>query len=1426
VNKKTSYFLLLPLFLLAVVSIFIGPLTQPTDAATAEKLFYSIGTGDLSIHRIDTDNTNDTMLFDPEYTTSFMAVDSIRAKLYWWDNYNDKIWISDLDGSNQVEWMACSSEPWGLTAYNGKVYYCPVEAGNPMKWRSEDGLSSGTIVTYADANDWNTYIAIDEATDYMYYDFKDDSAGFTYIYRTTVADPKGPYDGATQIITINHDIWSLAAYDSKVYIGYGNELESGREWELWRANYDGTSQTLVYDPSGSGSCTTIAFSQAESKMYWYQSDENNVYRINLDASLPVTNPPVFMATSVSAIEIYSPPPAPEMSVFGNGIEIVDGDASPSSTDHTDFGHININSGSITRTFTIYNTGGADLTLTDAGNNYVVVIGDGFSLTTPPALTTIPSGGNTTFQVTFDPSASGVSNGTISIANDDTDENPYNFSITGLGTATPTISNLNGDTVTYVENSSPVKLDAGGNAAANDNDGLGWDGGYVDATVSGTFPNSVIGIDGTIVQAGGDGVIAAGETITVSGTDIGTADGTSYGQDGSLIIHLNSNATNALVTTLLQNITYRNTSEDPSGYGDVIFYVQDTYETSSASTVRVNLTGVNDPPTLTATGTNPTFTEGGGSVDLYSGVSISTIESGQTILQIVFTITNINDGSYEIMNIDGTDVTLTDGFSTTTATNSMTVNVSVTGTTATVTVAKIGGISTAAMQTLIDTMTYMNTSENPNTSNRVVTLTSIQDNGGTDNGGVNTTALSVVSTVTVVAVNDRPVVSNLNGDTVSVIAAGAAVLIDLGSNVTVTDVDSTDFNGGWLNISQASGTANGNFSFDGTNVTSGGDGVITAGETVAVGGIDIGTIHAVNDGQGGNNLIIDFNANATPARIATLIRNLMYNAPSGVGARSFDLTVDDGDGGTSTSLVAAFTINVLANPPVITNLDGDTSIYDPFAGGEVIFDVGTDAAVTDPDNTNFNGGNVTVTVSAGGTPAEDVLGISTTGTITLGAGLTVGSHVSVGGVDIGTITAVSGSELVITFNSDATLARVALLLRALTYENTNNVTPSLTGRTIQVVISDAAAPNNGDSAPAEVNINMGQPEINLQQNGTSIASGGTYDFGNHSPGSDTDVTFTIQNTGPVDLTLNGLPLVLGGPDTGEFSIQLQPVSPVAGSGTTTFIIRFTPTTAGLKTVTISIANSDSDEDPYNLTLTGTGMNPPVAGPITDLNLIGNTVAILTDSNGIVLVNYVITSSNGKLTITIPMGTVALDENGNPITTITIEILDDVPPPPPGLNIILPAFSISPSPCSFTPPITITLHYNDGDIPPGVDETSLKIGYYNEATGEWEVLEGIVNPLTNTITITRGSFSVYSLAYTTTTDSPNNNPPADQNDNDYQAPANPTTPAPTVPPTVPSAPLTTSTAPGPAINWWLIAVITAAGVTIISLILWRVTKKSRY
>ena len=60
----------------------------------------------------------------------------------------------------------------------------------------------------------------------------------------------------------------------------------------------------------------------------------------------------------------------------------------------------------------------------------------FTVTSVPSTPVTSGGGTTTFVVTFDPSASGLRTATVSIANDDADENPYNFSIQGSGTVAP------------------------------------------------------------------------------------------------------------------------------------------------------------------------------------------------------------------------------------------------------------------------------------------------------------------------------------------------------------------------------------------------------------------------------------------------------------------------------------------------------------------------------------------------------------------------------------------------------------------------------------------------------------------------------------------------------------------------------------------------------------------------------------------------------------------------------------------------------------------------------------------------------------------------------------------------------------------------------------------------------------------------------
>ncbi len=123
---------------------------------------------------------------------------------------------------------------------------------------------------------------------------------------------------------------------------------------------------------------------------------------------------------------------PEIRIDGNGTEISDGDSTPSISDDTAFGSTPVTGGILTRTFTIRNTGFGALNL--AGTSKVAVSGDHaseFTVTTEPG-SSVASSGNTTFTVTFNPSALGLRTAILSIESNDTEISTYDFAISGTG----------------------------------------------------------------------------------------------------------------------------------------------------------------------------------------------------------------------------------------------------------------------------------------------------------------------------------------------------------------------------------------------------------------------------------------------------------------------------------------------------------------------------------------------------------------------------------------------------------------------------------------------------------------------------------------------------------------------------------------------------------------------------------------------------------------------------------------------------------------------------------------------------------------------------------------------------------------------------------------------------------------------------------
>ncbi|CAM2817788.1 choice-of-anchor D domain-containing protein [Rariglobus hedericola] len=161
-----------------------------------------------------------------------------------------------------------------------------------------------------------------------------------------------------------------------------------------------------------------------------QMGTDNILYVNAGPTNTLAVQPIYGTDGALAIDGASTP-SPEVTVTGNAVGIADGDTTPSIADKTDFGSVNVASGSVTTTYTIQNQGTAALTINSVtlGGTHAA----DFAIITQPAAS-VAAGGSTTFSVRFDPSVAGTRTATVSFGNNDADENPYNFSVQGTGAA--------------------------------------------------------------------------------------------------------------------------------------------------------------------------------------------------------------------------------------------------------------------------------------------------------------------------------------------------------------------------------------------------------------------------------------------------------------------------------------------------------------------------------------------------------------------------------------------------------------------------------------------------------------------------------------------------------------------------------------------------------------------------------------------------------------------------------------------------------------------------------------------------------------------------------------------------------------------------------------------------------------------------------
>ena len=409
-------------------------------------------------------------------------------------------------------------------------------------------------------------------------------------------------------------------------------------------------------------------------------------------------------------------------------------------------------------------------------------------------------------------------------------------------------------------------------------------------------------------------------------------GVTIGTMSNGVLNITGSATAQIYQDILQNLKYSNSSDVPPAETiNINVVVNDGTENSTTAISALTIVPFNDGSSAFGTGANPTFTEGGTAVTLFTNMTGHTQEAGETITGFKFTVTNVadNSGTDEQLTVDGTAIALNNGNSGTTSGNSLSYSVALAGSTATVSLS--GGTFTAsAFATLTEGLKYENVNQNPNSANRVVTLSEVTDSGAQGAGHNNPWATNhAASTVMVSPVNDPSVFTSATTANFAENGTGTAYTI------TATDVESSNF-------TYALGTGNDSDKF---NI----NGAVITFKTAP-------DFETPTDGDGNNTYIVEVKVTENGV---TVMQNVT-------------ITVTD----------------VNENTAPVVDLDGATSGAINENGSIGIADYAT---VTDADNDNIVSMTVTVTGYTG-TNTDQYLGINgATNTIATNAGVTVSGY---------------------------------------------------------------------------------------------------------------------------------------------------------------------------------------------------------------------------------------------------------------------------------------------------------------------------------------------------------------------------------------------------------------------------------------------------
>ncbi len=830
---------------------------------------------------------------------------------------------------------------------------------------------------------------------------------------------------------------------------------------------------------------------------------------------------------------------PEMDVKGNSVSIADGDSTPSTTDHTDFGKTGLASGTVTHTFTIYNTGSGTLNL--SGSPRVVVggaHGGDFTVTTQPSAS-VAASGSTTFDVQFNPSASGTRSATLSIANNDGDENPYNFSIQGTGNVVPSITGqgtlttpeetaltltLGDFTVSDSDNSYPagftLSVADGTNYSRSGNTitpALNFNGTLtVPVTVNDGMDTSSSFNASVSVTALNDAPVITGQgtlttpeetalTITLSDLTVTDVDNT-YPAGFSLSISDGSNYTRS-GNTITPSLNFNGTLTVPAT-------VNDGSADSNAYNLSVSVTAVNDAPVITGQSALSTPEDTALTITLGDLTVTDVDNTYPTGFSLI-----IGDGSNythtgntitPASNFNGTltvPATVNDGSA---DSNSYNLSVSVTAVNDAPVITGQTALSTPEDTAITVTLSDLTVTDPDNTYPDDFTLT-VNDGSNYTHTGATVTPASNFNgpltvpvkvndstndsgsfnlSITVTAVNDAPVISGQN-----VVSTGedTALTITL-SDLTVTDPDNTypdDFT-----LTVGDGT---NYTRSGATITpaSNFNGTLTVPVTVNDGQYDSNTynlsvsVTAVNDAPSITAQMLLSTAEDTPLTITLSV--LTVTDPDNTYPDGFTLTVNDGSNytHTDTTVTPASNFNGTLTVPVTVSDGMDSSnIYDLSISVTAVDDtpvITGQAALSTPEETALliTVGDLSVTDPDNTYPDDFTLSVGDGANYTH-SGNTITPATNFNGTLTAPVTVNDGTNTSSSFNLSIDVTEV-------------NDAPIITGQmaistqedtALTITVSDLAVTDPDNTYPDDFTLSAGDG-VNYTRNGATITPSENY-----------------------------------------------------------------------------------------------------------------------------------------------------------------------------------------------------------------------------------------------------------------------------------------------------------------------------------------------